>query len=452
VGTLALGLLAVILTKSLRVWLLAAFAIFGFAVALGNEGFVYSMLLKLFPPLGFMRYPIKFAFLTVFSVPLLAAFAVAWFQNGNSNQLARGWKWAASILILFGAIIGGILAYCRVRPFPTEHWLQLCGNGFVRVIFLALIFGAVMFYGKIKNPRWQIITGLLLLTFVWLDVVTHAPRQNPTVEASVFESGLLTQRMNPSPQLGEARALMTKQSHDLFYGSMLTDAYKDYLGRRCALLGDCNILDNIPVADGFYSPYVREQRSLFMQFFHSPTNAFPGGFADFLGVSQISDPEQVLAWQSRPSHLPFYSIGAKPEFVELSNTPALLLAQDFNPRKTVYLPPEAKAFLSITNGTQGTVRQTLFAAQHLEFEIEADAPALLALSQTYYHPWRAYVNDQPVKIFRANYAFQAVAIPQGRSTVKLVYQGKAFIYGAIISIVTLISCLVAVFQKRPIKP
>jgi hypothetical protein len=441
-----------ILTKSLRVWLLVAFAIFGFAAALGDNGFVYPILLKLFPPLGFMRYPIKFAFLTVFSVPLLASFAVAWFQNCNSNQLSRAYKWAAGILILFAAIIGGILAYSRVRPFPTERWLQLCGNGFVRVIFLALIFGAVMFYGKIKNPRRQIITGLLLLIFVWLDVVTHAPRQNPTVEASVFESGLLAQRMNPTPQPGETRAFMTKHSHDIFYGSMLTNAAQDYIGRRCALLGDCNILDNIPVADGFYSLYVREQRGLFMQLFHSPTNAFPDGFADFLGVSQISDPEQILAWKSRPSHLPFYSIGAKPEFAELSNTPALLLTQDFNPQKTVYLPPESKVLLGITNGTKGTIRQTHFTAQRLEFETEADAPALLALSQTYYHPWRAYVNDQPVKIFRANYAFQAVAVPQGRSTVKLVYQDKAFIFGATISTITLILCLAVVFQKRLINP
>jgi Bacterial membrane protein YfhO len=452
VGVLALAMLAVILAKSLRVYLLAALAVFGFAVALGDQGFIYPMLLKFFPPLGFMRYPIKFIFLSVFSVPLLAAFAVAWFQNCSSNQLARAWKWALSSLILFILIIGGILAYSHVRPFPTERWFQLCENGFIRVIFLALILGAVMFYRKIKDARRQIIAGLLLLTFIWLDVVTHAPRQNPTVEASVFNPGVLVQRMNPIPRSGEARAFMTRQSHDLFYGSMLTDAYKDYIGRRCALLGDCNLLDNIPVADGFYSLYVREQRGLFMQFFFSPTNAFPDGLADFLGISQISDPEKVLAWQNRPSHLPFYSIGTKPEFVELSNTPALLLSQDFNPRKTVYLPPEAKASLNITNGTQVTIHQTHFTSQHIELEVAAAAPAMLVLSQTYYHLWRAYVNGRPAKIFRANYAFQALEIPQGPSTVKLVYQDNMFICGATISTVTLLGCLIAFRTKRLIKP
>jgi hypothetical protein len=452
IGVLALGLLAVALTRSFIVWLLAALAIFGFAVALGDGGFVHAMLLKIFPPLGFMRYPVKFVSLTVFSVPLLAAFAVARFQNGDANQLARAWKWAAGVLVLFVTIIGGILAYAFVRPFPTEHWRQLFENGLARTIFLPLIFAAVFFYGKTRNPRRRPITGLLLLVFIWLDLVTPAPRQNPTVEASVFAPGLLTQRMNPAPQPGEARALMTRQSHDLFYSSMLNDAYQDYLGRRCALLGDCNLLDDIPVADGFYALYVREQRGLFLQFFSSPTNAFPGGLADFLGISQISDPEKVLAWQSRSSYLPFCSIGAKPEFVELSNTPALLLAQNFNPRKTVYLPPEAKALLNVTNGTQGTIRQTHFTARRVELEAEASTPAMLVLSQTYYHPWRAYVNGEPARIFRANYAFQAIQIPQGRSNVKLVYEDKAFVYGAAISITTMLGCLIALCPKRLITP
>ncbi len=453
IGVVALAVLAVARARTRRiVWLLAGFASFGFAVALGDTGFTYPALLKLFPPLGFMRYPIKFLFITVFTTPLLAAFAVARFQSSDPALPANDRKWLAGSFFLFSLLIGGILTYAHIRPFPTEHWLQLCENGSARVFFLGLILGALFLAGGTRDSRRQIFAGLCLLACVWLDVVTHAPRQNPTVEAAVFQPGLLTQRMNPSPQPGETRAFMTRQSHDLFYSSMLTNAYQDYIGRRCALLGDCNLLDHIPVADGFYSLYVGEQRNLFMQFFHSPTNAFANGLADFLGISQISDPEKVLAWQSRTSHLPLYSIGAQPEFTELSNTPARLLALDFDPRKTVYLPPEAKDLLNFTNGTQATVRQTFTSARRLEFETHAHAPALLVLSQTFFHPWRAYVDGQPVKIFRANYAFQAIPVPPGNSAVKLVYQDKAFIGGSILSIATLLGCLLLMRTKRPGKP
>jgi len=79
-GILTLGLWAIVFGQKRRepgCW--SDFAIFGFVVALGDQGMLYPWLLKFCPALGFMRYPIKFAFLTVFAVPLLAAFTIAWF-------------------------------------------------------------------------------------------------------------------------------------------------------------------------------------------------------------------------------------------------------------------------------------------------------------------------------------------------------------------------------------
>jgi len=377
IGVLALALAAGVLApRATRVWLLFCLAISGFVVALGDPGHLYPWLLKLFPPLGFMRYPIKFAFLTVFSLPLLAAFAVTRLCSGEITCVLRP---VAAILGLFVVTVLAILWHAHAHPSLYEHWPVLCKNGMGRILFAGLILGGLTCYGSMRNSRRRIMAGILLLTCFWLDVVSSMPGQNPTVEASVFQRGLLSQRMIPMPQPGEARAFMTERSHRLIYGSMLTDPGLDYIGRRCSLFGDCNILDNIPVPDGFYSLYLLEQRSLFIRFFASPTNAFPSGFADFLGISQISSPENALAWQFRPSYLPFCFIGAKPEFVELSNTPALLLAKDFDPRKTVYLPVETQAGIKDVGVAHGQVHQTHWMGQALDLAVEADAPAMFVL-------------------------------------------------------------------------
>lgn len=127
--------------------------------------------------------------------------------------------------------------------------------------------------------------------------------------------------------------------------------------------------------------------------------------------------------------------------------PALLLSRDFDPRKVVYLPSEAKSQLNLTNAAEGTIRQAHFTAQRADLEVEASGPTLLVLSQTYYHPWQAYVNGQPKPIWRANYAFQAIEVPQGTSTVKLVYQDKLFYWGLGLSSVALLGCLVGVIYK-----
>jgi hypothetical protein len=213
------------------------------------------------------------------------------------------------------------------------------------------------------------------------------------------------------------------------------------------LIGDCNLLDDIPVPDGFYALFIREQRGLFGKFFFaSPTNILAPGFADFLAVSQVSDPEKILSWQERPTHLRFYSVGAKPEFVKSKKMPNLLMGQTCDARKIVYLPPEAGG-LNVASNAQATVRQICFSAQREEFEIHSDASTILVLSQSYYHPWQAYVNGQRTKIWRANYAFQAIPVPQGQSQVKLVYEDTLFRIGAAVSTITLIGCAIALRRK-----
>lgn len=440
IGTLTLAFLAVALVRTPRVWLLTGIALFGFIAALGNQGGLYTILLKLFPPLGFMRYPIKFSFLTVFAVPLLAAFGVGWFRTAGKIQPKTVWRWTAGAFVVVILITGGILGDAYIHPYPREQWSLVLQNGLWRAIFLSMILGLLLVGEYLSDSRRKIIAGLLIQLLVWLDLTSATPRQNPTVDASVYQPGLLTQHMNPPPKVGEARAFMTRQSHDFIFTSMLPDAYADYLGRRCALLGDCNLLDDIPTPDGFYSLYVREQRSLFLQFFNSPTNHFPSGLADFLGVAYMSDPGKLLEWQSRPSHLPLCCLGPQPVFTPLENIPALLLSRAFDPRRVVYLTPEVKNLINITNQAQGKVLEAQITAQRLDFEVEASAPTLLVLSQTYYHLWHAYVDEKPVPLWRANLAFQALEVPAGNHHVKLIYRDPYFDTGAALSLLALGAC------------
>ncbi len=448
-GILTLALLALVANRTPRIWMLAGFAVFGFGVALGEPGLLYSLLLKSFPPLGFMRYPIKFAFLTIFALPLMAAFAVARFGETKGKSWRETPAWPLAVPLLAVITVVAILGHARLHPYPGEHWPVLLQNGGLRIVLLLLLFGTVLAYARLNQPRLRIPLGLLLLVLVWLDLVTHAPAQNPEVEASVFQPGLIAARFDPVPKPDEARVFLPRQSHNFFFGRELTNVASDYLGRRCVLTVDCNLLDDIAMPDGFYSLRVREQRDIFNRLFLSPTNAFPSGLADFLSIGFVSNPENALAWQYRPTHLPIFSVGAKPEFVALASTPDRLLQTNFNPREVVYLPPQAQTLLPATGRTDGEVRLKRHTNQHLEFEVNSAAPTILTLSQTYYPPWRAWVNDQPSPIWLANYGFQSIAIPPGKSTVKLVYQDQPFYWGLLLSGTALAACLTGLFWLSP---
>jgi uncharacterized membrane protein YfhO len=58
---------------------------------------------------------------------------------------------------------------------------------------------------------------------------------------------------------------------------------------------------------------------------------------------------------------------------------------------------------------------------------------MVVIAQTYYPAWKAYVDGQPTKLWRANYAFQAVEVPAGTHRIELRYEDRLFYAGAMLS-------------------
>lgn len=65
-----------------------------------------------------------------------------------------------------------------------------------------------------------------------------------------------------------------------------------------------------------------------------------------------------------------------------------------------------------------------------------DKPGLLFISETFYPGWKAYIDDKETRIYRANYAFRAVSVPEGNHEVRFVYSPDSFFNGVKISILS----------------
>src|ERR1041385_2111120 len=349
------------------------------------------------------------------------------------------------------------------------------------------------------------------------------------------------------------------------YRFATTNAFNDCICNRLTLFANCNLLDRIPKADGFYSLYLREADAVKTRLYDS-TNQPPAPLADFLGVEQITDPENFLEWQVRPTFMPLTTVGQEPVFADETTTFKAITGPDFDPRQTVYLPLDARALATasishkptpnpsqppshrtggmarreggqgnVANGPARTppssylssVRRTLgrsadfqsavspncirrgvgsgphfvdsqrlakcdsamqmqqsatlrydaapststsprrtgsgflvagkvqaqnegqthstprarsqaeakvvaaaFSAHRAEIQVEAPTPSWLVIAQNNHHWWRAYLDGAPFRLWRANYAFQAVAVPGGQHLVRLVYRDWGFVAGA----------------------
>jgi len=478
VGALWLALLAVWTVRERRVWLLGAMAMGALIFALGDNTFIYPALRKIIPQLSLMTYPIKYVILTAFLVPLLAAFALTRFFSLSSTKGgagrgeeadcsktqipspqpsprfggARGKTFSSqhfqsSRLLAIGAIllalIAGILFWAWRFPFSTDDVHATLLNGLSRAVFLILT-GVLLFVLTRENaPGLRRNAPLILIFTAWLDVYTHEPAQNPTVPSSVYELNLARAElsMQPQPALGESRALVTPKAAMDFIGFALSDPKNNYLAKRLGYCANCNLLDAVPKVDGFFSLLPHENDGL-ISLLYGATNANFPRLNDFLGVSQITAPDEFFHWQPRRTFLPLVTAGQKPVFLDDAGTLRAMTQPEFDGGKRVFLPPEAKSLLTVTNQTAARILSSQFKAQRVDIEVEAAEPSLVVVAQTYYHDWRAYVDGQPAHLLRANYAFQAFQVPAGRHQVRLVYEDRAFQFGAVVSICMVVNCFI----------
>jgi len=73
----------------------------------------------------------------------------------------------------------------------------------------------------------------------------------------------------------------------------------------------------------------------------------------------------------------------------------------------------------------------------IKLMVESDQMGFLFLNNDFYPGWLAFVDSQKTKIYRADFTFTAVKIPEGRHLVEFYYQPKSFLYGGLISLFSL---------------
>jgi uncharacterized membrane protein YfhO len=66
---------------------------------------------------------------------------------------------------------------------------------------------------------------------------------------------------------------------------------------------------------------------------------------------------------------------------------------------------------------------------------------MLTLAQANYPGWRATVDDQPVPLWTANYAFQTLQVPAGEHKVRVAFRSGSFHIGAILTLIGLLTLI-----------
>ena len=433
-GVLALAALAVWRMRDRRVWVLAAATALAVLMAMGTNGFLYPVIAMLVP-VEFMRFPVKFILLTAFTLPLMAAFACGE-GPGSKFKVQR----AGTFAVLAAAVVGVVLLWAKHSALPTDDVQSTAVNAVVRVVLFALVLAvARLVAGQSREPM-KLALQLGVLALFWLDLVTHSPRQNPTIPADVFGPGLAQayHKLDPAPRVGEGRAMLSPRAELDLHTRMLPDFKNDFLAQRVALWGNLNHLDHLPKVNGATTLVSRESAEV-NRLLYGSTNEFPR-LMDFLGVSHVTAPGEVMKFVPRASPRLWVSIGQRPVFADAEATSRALGSKQFQPDVEVLLPAEAAAVVKATDTSRAKILDARFTQRRVEVTVETAGAAMLVVAQTWYPGWTATVDGQATRVWRANHAFQAMELPAGAKRVVLEYREPRLAAGAALSGLALLVC------------
>jgi hypothetical protein len=293
---------------------------------------------------------------------------------------------------------------------------------------------------------------LAAIAILPLDALTHSAGLPPNLGSSVWAPGMWQASGKPeAPQLGEARIMVSPAAEQQFTFSYVPDFNVDVAGKRLGEWYNLNLLDEIPKVTGaipLHSPYFD---TLERRLYYTSGVIFGPGLLDFLSARWYSSETNPTQWALRSSALPVLTCGQKPLFQSDNATLDAMFAPDFDASQMVYLPEGAKAFVTVSNHQACKIMARAMSANRIEASVESAGPAMVVISQTYYHLWNAFVDEKPVPLFRANLAFQALEVPAGAHRVKLVYRDYNLTLGSYISLASCIVCGLLWRKLNPLK-
>ncbi|MBM3822742.1 MAG: hypothetical protein FJ404_07650, partial [Verrucomicrobia bacterium] len=449
-GIIVLGLASVSLVRvrDCRGLALGGLFLLSIILALAEATFLDGFFRAVLPQAGLFRYPVKWVVVSSFALPLLAAFGLAWMEKRprNANGLVRGGGWMFGVLLL----LVWILAWEGHRyPKHSGVDLPLAANAAGRTLCLLVGAGSLMVGLVSASSKWREIARGLCALAVVLDLKTHVPELNPTVTREIYQPGLIQDPAHPL-HAGAYRGMTTPRSEVEAQRRPAQDPVRDFLLSRKLLLSNCNLLDGPAKVDGLFSLSIRDvdriHRQLLYRTLDVPASREP--LLNFLGVrTMVEVKDGALEWRLRPDAMPWITAGQGPR---VSAAMWDVLADGaWNPRREVLFDAEVPLALGAVASSNAVVENVRWGNHEIEFTVRTSEPTLAVVAQAWYPPWRATVDEKPVRLLKGNAAFQALEVPAGTHRVRLRYEDRSFVRGCAISASSVVALvLLAPFASR----
>jgi len=452
--TLLLALWALMFKRNRYVFFFGALALLSLSLFLNIPDVLYRLLylIPVFRVGRLMEVKIVYAF----ALSVLAAWGFSSLA-GMANERSRSTMLRVSLLVLVLAGVGlaGVLVAESLRPpgtgtppLPAWHLQNLGSLG--RAALLVLL-GAALLLFRVRGRVGVGLCGSLAILLVVGDMYSFGWTLNPPQRAQdlFFETGstrflgadngLFRIIRGPAsdgvlpPNTAAVYGIADAQG----YSSLVLDYYGEFMDlvepglaktRRIGALSRVESLTS-PLLDLLNVKYVLTGPSVSQELvefdavhgdielvydgeikIYENTNVLPRAFVvhDF---KVLSDKQDI--------------------FTELTS-------EEFDPGAYVVLEEEPSNHSRAVrlSGGDSTAQIVDYGANKVIIEVYAASDGFLVLSDVYYNGWKAFVDGENEKVYKADYVFRAVRLTEGQHTVEFVFDPLSFQIGWRVSAMT----------------
>lgn len=445
------------------------------AVCLGRHFIVYPALYKTIPFMRIIRYPVRFFFIFTFSICALAGIGLDSLKQAVALDRFKG---PAKVFLITAFLASGLVVIITVfqegivisimkkavdiyqsnpsfniQDFPSSIYADIFNLR--RTLLYISSFGLFIFlWSGAKKKRLLFLTVFLL---AGSDLIFANTGYEPLEKESYFKEPTENIRWVMKDK-SLFRIVASPYSLDRFtklyeksYHQGIKSSKDRFVNNRMMEFG----LDDMW---GYDSTVLKRNLELAEYIYKSKTPA-DTNLLNLLNVKYVSS--------HREMNVPGYKkVSETPNAAVYLNTqclPRALLLRDavvmnkdeeilryisskkFNPGNQIILEEEA----ALPGSSRGPPRPfktdkidiIRYTPQIIELSVTAKEPAFLLLSDTYYPGWKAYLNGRLERIYRADFFLRTIKIPEGKNSVRFVYDPLSFKIGSAVSLISFLAVL-----------
>ncbi len=444
-------------------WFLLGVSIVATILAMGKNLPVFPWLYAHFPTFSMFKSPARFMLWVVLAFSILAGVGLDTWQRPQGRALY--WARLASVgafSITLGALLGWFILKDRMTGAHLDVMAQAVALMGIIALGSALLNLSAPPADGPTTSRSISLWKFAVVIWVSLDLLIAGLGLNPAIEAGFYATpSALTQPVKNNLGLGRLYLSLADEDqlkYTRFFRFKDFSIDENWENMRLLLLPNITALDEIPTVNN-YDPLLPGRYTQWMETLEKADEPLRTGMLRLMNVSLVEKPN--------PTGIDFTPIQPAGRYqwypcaqIAVSEADALLLTTQI--LSTPTLPGQQPPLIIETSPAAGTLPSSPACSgdSDASIQIQAESPNTILLhvtapnpgwlmtSDTWYPGWRAWVDDRPATLSRANYLFRAVFIPAGEHTIQIAYRPGWFYLGASLSLIAWAGLLFIRFSLR----